>query len=304
MFFLRASLFSVCLLFFLSPLSAQRSKSKYEYVGSLGFSQFLGDLGGANTVGTHLIKDLDFVATRPILAGGVRIKKHPIFGFKGMLAIGMLRGDDKWTKDIYRNNRNLNFRAPIVELSATAEFYFVRERVPKLYSFKAIGRKKKNIAAYGFVGVAGLFFLPQGKYAGKWYNLRPLSTEGQGLPGGAKSYSLFTVAIPYGFGIKYGLTRKIAVGAELGIRFAFSDYIDDVSSRYYDRQALIDAKGQTAANLADPSLGDIPGASKPDAKGTAAQRGNPNDRDSYAFVQFSATYKVYKSRKRRTRSKF
>ncbi|MBC7864925.1 MAG: hypothetical protein IAF38_18260 [Bacteroidia bacterium] len=283
---------------------AQRKKPKFEYIAGIGTTSFLGDLGGANAVGTHFIKDLDFASTRPLLVAGVRIKRHPIFGFKSMLSIGMLRGDDKWTKDPFRNNRNLNFRAPIVELSAQAEFYFVRERIPKLYSFKSVGKKKKNIAAYAFLGVGGLLFVPQGNYNGKWYSLRKMSTEGQGLANGAKAYSPVTIVIPYGLGFKYGLTRKFSVGAELGLRFSFSDYIDDVSGTYYDKNALAAAKGQTAAALADPSLGDIYGATSPATDGTPAQRGDVKNKDSYAFIQFSVDYKVYKSKKRRTRSKF
>lgn len=296
--------FWVIFLAFVFVLPAQRKKARFEYIGSIGFSSFLGDLGGANQIGTHLIKDLDIVATRPVLSGGIRIKRHPIFGFKGLLTLGMLRGDDKWTQDKYRNNRNLNFRAPIVELTMQTEIYFVRERAPKLYSFKSLGKKKKNIAAYGFVGVGGLFFLPQGRYNGKWYNLRPLSTEGQGLPGGPRPYSLFTVVIPYGLGAKWTLDRKFSATAELGLRAVFTDYIDDVSTVYYDNQALQASKGDIAAALADPSLGNIYGATKPDSKGNSAQRGNSKDKDSYAFLQFSVNYKVYKSKKRRTRSKF
>jgi hypothetical protein len=289
---------------FVSVLAAQKSKVRFEYIGSIGYSTFLGDLGGANSIGTHLIKDIDIVSTRPILSAGIRYKRHPIVGFKGMCTIGMLRGDDKWTEDIYRNNRNLNFRAPFVELTGQAEFYLIKERAPKLYSFKSIGKKKKNIAVFGFVGAGVLFFVPQGKYNGKWYNLRPLSTEGQGLPGGVDKYSLFTVVFPYGIGAKYGLNKKISVSAEIGLRFTFSDYIDDVSTSYYDKAQLKSLKGDLAVSLADPSLGNIYGASSPDASGKSAQRGNPKDKDSYSFVQFSASYKIFKARKKRTRSKF
>jgi hypothetical protein len=303
--FLKKYLFIVLSFFLLAGSSfAQRRKSKYELFGSLGFSSFLGDLGGANQIGTHFIKDLDPIGTRPVISGGIRIKPYSFLGVKGVLTLGILRGDDRWTNERFRNNRNLNFRAPIVELSTQAEFYFIRERAVKVYSFRSIGKKKKNLSAYTFLGVGGLFFVPQGRYEGKWYNLKPLSTEGQGLPGGPKPYSLFTLVIPYGIGGRWTLDRKLSVSAEIGLRYAFSDYIDDVSTDYYDQQTLIAQKGVVAANLADPSTGDIPGATEPSPNGIAAQRGNPKDNDAYSFIQFSINYKVYNKTKRKTRAKF
>ncbi len=303
MLFKRYLFLSLILICLVGNSFAQRRKSRYELFGAIGFSSFLGDLGGANQIGTHFIKDLDMIATRPVLSGGIRIKPYSYLGIKAVLTLGVLRGDDKWTTERFRNNRNLNFRSPIVELCTQAEFYFVRERAIKIYSFKTIGRKKKNLSAYAFAGVGGLFFMTQCRYDVKWYNLKPLSTEGQGLPGGAKPYKLVTVVIPYGLGGRWTLDRKYSVSMEIGLRYAFTDYIDDVSTVYYDPQVLTAQKGTIAANLADPSIGNIPGATKP-ANGVAAQRGNSSAKDAYSFVQFSVNYKVYKKAKRRTRSKF
>lgn len=299
----RVFLFLVIIAPILVSAQTRKSRYKYEAIFGLGFTNFLGELGGANQIGTHLIRDYEFAATRPLINGGIRYKNHKYFAFKGMLFAGMLYGNDKLTKEKYRQNRNLNFRAPIVELSAQVEVYFTKDKPRKIYKISGIkSRKKINWSGYGFTGISVFYFFPQGKYNGTWYGLRRLSTEGQGLPGGPRRYSLVQIAIPVGIGAKYVIDRKWSLNAEISFRKTFTDYIDDVSGRYYDNASLRSAKGDNAANLADPSLNNVPNATKPSADGTAAQRGNPKYKDAYMFFTVSANYKFQK--KKRTRAKF
>jgi hypothetical protein len=298
---------TVFLFLLLAPIlvfsQTRKSRYKYEAIFGLGFTNFLGELGGANQIGTHLLRDYEFAATRPLINGGIRYKNHPHFAFKGLLYAGMLYGNDKLTKEIYRQNRNLNFRAPIVELSAQVEGYFTKDKPRKIYKISGIkSRKKINWSGYGFTGISVFFFYPQGKYNGQWYGLRKLSTEGQGLPGGPRKYSLVQIAIPVGLGMKYVIDRKWSLNAEVGFRKTFTDYIDDVSGKYYDNATLRSAKGDNAANLADPNTGSVKNATKPSADGTPAQRGNPKFKDAYMFFTVSACYKFQK--KKRTRAKF
>src|SRR5579872_2703136 len=97
-----------------------------EYLMGLGASQFLGDLGGSSSVGTHLLKDFNFKAIRPALELGYRYHFSPLFAAKGMLTTAMVYGDDKFSSNAVRHNRNLNFRSPIIETSAQFEYYFYR----------------------------------------------------------------------------------------------------------------------------------------------------------------------------------
>ncbi|MDP2387589.1 MAG: DUF6089 family protein [Bacteroidota bacterium] len=282
---------------------SKRSRYKYELIGGIGVANFMGDLGGANQIGTHLLKDFEYKATRPNIVVGARYKKNYFFSFKSTLTYAMLSGKDSWTDEKYRNNRNLSFRSPIIELNAQVEYYLLREKMSGIYKISNFKKKRnRRSTLFMFTGVGVFFYNPRAEYNGKWYSLRKLHTEGQGLPGGPKKYSNFNICIPVGLGYKYTVDRRWSIGIDLGFRKTFTDYIDDVSGEYYDNNAIKQAYGTTAAALADPSLGLIPGATKPNADGSGAKRGETKYKDAYMFLDFSVSYKFTK--KRRTRSKF
>ncbi len=286
----------------------KKSKIRKEYIVGIGGANFLGELGGANQIGTHFVKDFEFSATRPSVAVGMRYRPSPRWAVKGGLYYMMLSGADKLTTEPYRQNRNLSFRSPVFELSAQAEFFLTREQTGRQYNIKnAKTGGSKDFQAYVFVGVGGYYFNPQAKYNGSWVNLQPLGTEGQGLPDGGKKYSRVGVCIPYGIGAKFGISKEWTVGVEVGIRKIFTDYLDDVSTVYYNNDELLKARGEMAAYLADPSLHDYPeslGGDATGAKQTAEgqQRGDPKSKDAYMFTNITVSYKV--PYRRRTRSKF
>ena len=78
-----------------------------------------------------------------------------------------------------------------------------------------------------------------------------------------------------------------AVGKEADL--IFTDYIDDVSGRYYKNEILEAEHGTVGAYLADPSLDQIPGQTI-----TGEQRGDPTDLDAYLFLKAQFHYKLYK----------
>ena len=288
--------------------SVSKSKNRKEYVIGIGAANFLGELGGANQIGTNFVKDLEFSTTRPSFQLGMRYKFAKRFAVKGGFYYQLVSGADRLTAEPYRHNRNLSFRSHIFELSAQAEFYITKEQQGHKYKIKnAKGIRNYDFQAYVFLGVGGFFYNPQAKYGGHWVSLQPLGTEGQGLPGGPKKYKRVSLCIPYGIGMKYALTKDWAVGLEIGMRKTFTDYIDDVSTDYYDKAALLAARGEVAVALADPSLAHYPielGGNATGADQTAAgqQRGDPKDNDAYMFINVTAAYKI--PYKRKTRSKF
>ncbi|MDF2436141.1 MAG: hypothetical protein K0Q95_517 [Bacteroidota bacterium] len=285
-----------------------KNKARKEYVFGLGASNFLGELGGANQVGTNFVKDLEFSMTRPSAAIGMRYKFAKRFAVKGGFYYQLLSGADRLTKEPFRNNRNLSFRSHVFEVSGQLELFITKEQQGHRYKIKnAKGMKNYDYQAYMFVGIGAFYFNPQALYNGSWVSLQPLSTEGQGLPDGPKKYSRIAICIPYGIGAKYNLNKDWAVGLEIGVRKTFTDYIDDVSTVYYDNAKIREAKGNMAADLADPSLLNYPaelGGTAVNADQTAAlqQRGDPKDKDAYMFLNVTVSYKV--PYKRRTRSKF
>jgi len=106
-------------------------------------------------------------------------------------------------------------------------------------------------------------------------------------------------------GARFKLNSKWTVGLEYNFRKTFTDYIDDCSTVYYDPALLLKNKGAIAVALADPSLGIIKNATKPNGDGTGAKRGDTKDKDSYMNLEIKVGY-VLDNRKRRriTKAKF
>lgn len=294
------------LLLIVLPLVAQaQRKSRYRYeVGiGLGASNFLGDLGGANQIGTNGLKDLEFSLTRPSFSAFLRYRKARYFGYRVSFAYGKVSGYDGLTTEPYRNNRNLHFKSNIFELSSQFEFYFTKERPDHLYRYKGVsGLKNVDMQVYAFMGVGAFWFNPKADYNGTWYALQPLGTEGQTLKPGTQKYSRVSVAVPIGIGIKNAINHRWSVGLELGIRKTFTDYIDDVSTTYYDKNLIAAAFGPAAGYFADPSLGLIQAPPGFEPNGIGQQRGDSSDNDAYLFAHITVNYKI--GRFRRTKSKF
>lgn len=267
---------------------------RYELVGSLGATNFLGDLGGANQIGTNGIKDLELALTRPALGAGIRFKIASFFSAKGNIYWGIIRGDDKLTQEPFRNARGMNFKSNIFELSGQLEFKFTREQKGHVYQIKGVrGMKRKDRDLYLFVGGGLVAFNPKGKFTnGKWYDLQPLGTEGQGKIDGLRKYSRITPIISLGGGYRVALNRYWGIGFELGMRKTFSDYMDDVSKTYPDPSIFI---GDANATYFTNPTG-IPVAHNLDV------RGDHTDKDAYMFAALTVGYKVMY--KKRSRSKF
>lgn len=301
----RRNLLILSLCFCFTGAGAQyfkKSRYKYEIVGGLGVTNFLGDLGGANSIGTHFLRDYDFPSLRPIIHAGFRYKDSRYWAVKGSLNFGWISGNDRLTSEIYRQNRNLSFRSPIGEISVQAEGYFTGEKQGHLYKIKNVkGWKNLEISGYGFAGLGVTFFNPRGKYQGKWYSLQKLGTEGQGI-GGPKKYHRATMVFPVGIGGKYAINKQWSVGLEFGVRYTLTDYMDDVSGVYFDNDSIRAVRGDVAAHFADPSLGIIGPFDGISVTGTGQQRGNPKDDDAYLFTFVTVGYKFFVQRK--TRSKF
>ncbi|WP_266367384.1 outer membrane beta-barrel protein [Tellurirhabdus rosea] len=129
--------------------------------------------------------------------------------------------------------RNLHFRNDLKEFALTG-----------IYQFRPDGRNtnyRVKFSPYIFAGLALVAHSPeaktpvgytppggQGDQPQNWVKLQPLGTEGQGQPGAPKQYSLVTIAVPVGFGVRYKLNDRFDLGAEVGLRLTTTDYLDDV----------------------------------------------------------------------------
>ena len=276
--------------------------SRHELQFGLGASNFLGDLGGADAIGTHGIKDFRFSMTRPTIMMGYKYMVTPAFSLKGSIITSYLSGDDATTQETARQNRNLSFRSGIIEFGATAELYPWTEKTNHSYKVRGVwGSKSITLSPYFVMGVGLTLFQPKTKYNGDWVKLQPLGTEGQGLAGWPDKYKRYTMRFPVGIGVKYLIDRNWSIGFELSARYTLTDYIDDVSTSYYIPSEIEAANGTLAMTLADralnPSLGTTGVTQFADGSNNYFQRGNPNYNDAYTFAIFSVHYRLRKGTK-------
>jgi hypothetical protein len=200
----------------------------------LGFGPmfFLGDLGGTAGIGKPFINDLDFPLTQ--VSKNIYVNFYPAewLAFRAAINHGGLKGDDaeapnKGGAEMDRLERNLSFKTSVLEGYLAAEIY------PTVFFERYDGLAGK-LRPYGLIGIGMFKFNPKAKLGNEWVALHPLRLEGQGMAEypDRKEYSLTQKEIPMGFGFKYYIKENMYVGLELLHRQCFTDYIDDVSTRY------------------------------------------------------------------------
>lgn len=199
---------------------------------------------------------------------------------RGGLTFAQVAGDDQYLKKDYLRLRNLNFASNITELSVAAEVHTFR-------------LTEKRWSPYVFGGLALYRFNPYtfDQNNEKVY-LKPLSTEGQGLPDypESKPYSLTQVALPFGGGIRFNVSDRLLLGVELGFRKLFTDYLDDVSTNYADADDLFEYRGIQAVSLA--YRGDEIGGGNPLYPAKGSQRGGSNQKDFFYLAGLSLSIRL------------
>ncbi len=190
---------------------------------------------------------------------------------------GIIMGDDA----IDQRPRNLDFRSGVLEFGATVQFSFPGYDPD-------IGLR---FSPYAFIGIAYFNFNPTTDFDGQKVELQPLGTEGQGLPGyNSDLYRLNQISIPFGGGIRYSINPSLNIGAELGPRVTFTDYLDDVSGTYASYRDLAENRSVRAADIADRSR-ELTGGDPVERQGEI--RGNPNRNDWYIFASLTISYNFY-----------
>lgn len=263
------------ILCFAHSVWAQKPKRSAEIGVFLGGSYYVGDLNPIAQFNQF---------TKP--AGGLVFR----YNFNSRLATrlnafyGSIEGDDSFSNALAQQQRNLHFRSDVYELSGQLEFNFLDYE---------IGNDYRPFSPYILIGLAGFKFNPQGNINDHWVDLQPLGTEGQGLPGGAskRKYKLTQFSIPFGVGVKINLSKYIGLSIEWGMRKTFTDYLDDVSTRYYDPMVIANRRGTTAAYFSDRSIGTDPNYSN-----IGRQRGNSTTKDWYNFSGIALTIKLKEKR--------
>lgn len=264
---------------------------------NIGPSFFLGDLGGNRGEGSRFIKDVNLSLTKLTYGAYATVYPKDWLGVRVAAQFGKLEGKDKIIApkggdELFRKQRNLDFRTNLFEAYVAAEVY------PLQLLFNRYGDYNPRLQPYGVVGVGMYKYNPQGSLTDgngnvRWYDLKPLHLEGQGFDEypDRKEYNLTQINIPLGVGAKYYLTEKVNISFEILLRKSFNDYVDDVSTTYID-PALYDKyltpqNAAIARKISDKMVNLV---SNPNVTRFAPgeQRGNPNQNDSWftTFLKF------------------
>jgi len=263
--------------------------TKVELGLNFGPTFFLGDLGGKVGKGTTFIKDLNYKLTKLMKGAFVSVYPNEWLGFRLAAQYTYVEGIDSiisthGVDELWRKQRNLDFKSNMWEVYTAMEFF------PLQYIKRNDEEYDPRFRPYVFAGVGLFHFNPKGSLKDQngnvtWHELQPLHMEGQGFAEypDRKNYKLTQLNLPYGAGFKYLISGNINAGLELLYRKTFTDYIDDVSTRYID-PALYDkylspADAAIAYRLSDKTIGIVtPGVGRY-APGT--QRGSPKHNDAY-----------------------
>ena len=253
----------------------------FQFILFLSFNAFaqqfrLTTFAGTSNYGGEL-QNKNFTFNQANFAAGLGISYeiNEQLYLTGALKVGKLTADDK--KSLKNINRNLSFSSPLTELNLGLEYDFLNLNL-------------HSLTPYVFGGIAVYHFNPStlDSIGNKVY-LHPLNTEGEGFVAGRKKYSLTQISIPFGGGIKFALTPDVRVGIEIGLRKLFTDYIDDVSTNYVDRDFLLANRGQQAVNLAFRG-GELKSGLTYPVDGTT--RGNPKSKDWYYFTGITVSFNL------------
>jgi hypothetical protein len=191
--------------------------------------------------------------------------------------------------------RNLSFATHLFELHGALEINFLPIEVNKM-----------KATPYIFGGLSVFYFDPYtlDDNGNKVY-LRPLSTEGEGLPmyPDRKQYSLVNLAFPFGGGFKFFIGKTIMLTTELGFRYTNTDYLDDVSKSYVNLDTLAAYKGAVAKKLS--YRGNTATGWDHTFPNYGFQRGNSNANDWYWYGNITATvyFRAFKNAKEYVKTK-
>lgn len=270
-------------------LAQLKDTDRYLSIGvSIGTAHYSGDL---STKSNFFEPDLRL--SEPSLGFNLekRLSSRLSAGFGVQWA--RLLGDDIRAEVGSANyNRNLHFRNDILEFSVIGKWDILASHGH--YS------QRRAWTPYLFGGIAAIHHNPRAKTAevdgGIWIPLQPLKTEGQ-----VEKYNLWGWSIPLGLGVQIKATEKIDISFETGLRFTYTDYLDDVSGNYADISSF--GENELARSFSNRSLESVAARSGEtrsipvDNIIPGSTRGDNNSADKYLITSFKIKYLLSRNKK-------
>jgi hypothetical protein len=206
----------------------------------------------------------------------------PRVGIRAGFAFTNLSAADSLNPIPVNKARNLSFGTNVLEFHTALELNFLPIEVLRM-----------KATPYIFGGIGLFYFNPYAEdNMGTKRFLRPLSTEGQGLPmyPDRKQYSLANMCFPFGGGFKFFVGRTLMITPEVGFRYTNTDYLDDVSKTYVNLDTIQAYKGTLAREMS--FRGNTAAGwdnSSPNNPANGYQRGDPKANDWYWFTNVTVT---------------
>ncbi len=221
-------------LFLMLPFCVNAQQQSHHEIGiTVGVSNYYGDLQPKmfTTNGLHPM-------------GGIIYKyfMNPHFGLRFGANYTSLSAADSESNIAVNRARNLSFATHLFEMHGALEINMLPIEVLQM-----------KVTPYVFGGISAFYFNPFAEDDnGNKVFLRPLSTEGEGLPiyPDRKPYSNINMAFPFGGGMKFFVGKTLMFTMEMGFRYTNTDYLDDVSKSYVDLDSLAAYKGALARSMA------------------------------------------------------
>lgn len=163
-----------------------------EVGGAIGGSNFIGDVGSTTFISPNNIA----------VSGLVKWNRSRRHSFRGSLTYTKLEALDRKSSDPRRAERNYQFAKQIIEISGGLEFNFF-----DFNTFAGGGESTPYLAT----GISALY------HSNFYFN------NGVLVPENTKSWAF---GIPIIAGYKTTLTDRLILGAEIGVRYSYSDEID------------------------------------------------------------------------------
>ncbi len=203
------------------------------------------------------------------------------WGLRASAMYGSTEAWDKNSSDPMLQYRNLNFRNRFYEFGLMGEINFFDYQM----------NSKNWITPYMFGGMAYYMMNPEGFYQGGWIPLQTMYTEAQ-TP--ANQYKLNGLSMPFGVGLKFNILGAMGVSFEWSMRKTWTDYFDDVSGLYPDKQFQMAQYGPLSAGLSDPSSQGQIALGNGVFTNDNIQRGEPSSNDHYGFFLASLMIRLDK----------
>ncbi len=269
--------------------------NQLEYGFSWGSTKFIGDINGNSPSDKSFSGIKHNLLSRYIT--GVYVGYHLIDPITITASInrGRIDGADSLETKTgaladLRKGRSLMFKSAITEATLSAEIDAIG-----IITNSSTDLQHK-FRPYITLGIGLFHFNPQGEYihpddSKSWVYLKPLRTEGQGMPShpDRKEYHLTQFSTPIGLGIKYYVSSSIYAAIEYVYRKTFTDYLDDVSTRYIANQDFINHFGvgnsttEIAIQMANKAAFKNGGIAPPSYE-VNSKRGSPLKKDAYSSL--------------------